>query len=93
MIEVRIALYMRLSMEDKENEEESNSILNQRLLLRRFVLDKFADVKTEVMEFVDDGYSGTNFDRPSVKELLENAKAAKIDCIIVKDFPHFPEIT
>ena len=54
-MEVRIALYMRLSMEDRENEEESNSILNQRLLLRRFVLDKFADVKTEVMEFVDDG--------------------------------------
>lgn len=88
-MEVRIALYMRLSMEDKENEEESNSILNQRLLLRRFVLDKFADVKTEVMEFVDDGYSGTNFDRPSVKELLENAKEAKIDCIIVKDFSRF----
>ena len=76
-------------MEDKENEEESNSILNQRLLLRRFVLDKFVDVKTEVMEFVDDGYSGTNFDRPSVKELLENAKEAKIDCIIVKDFSRF----
>ncbi len=89
MDEQRIALYMRLSMEDKDMEEESNSILNQRLLLRRFVLDNFTDVKTVVEEFVDDGYSGTNFNRPSVKELLEDAKAEKIDCIIVKDFSRF----
>ena len=89
MDEQRIALYMRLSMEDKDMEEESNSILNQRLLLRRFVLDNFTDVKTVVEEFVDDGYSGTNFNRPSVKELLEDTKAEKIDCIIVKDFSRF----
>lgn len=89
MTEVRIALYMRISMEDQEIKEESNSILNQRLLLSRFVLDAFACVKTTVVEFVDDGYSGTNFDRPSVKKLLEDVKGARIDCIIVKDFSRF----
>lgn len=89
MTDLRIAIYMRLSMEDEEMEEESNSISNQRLLLRTFILDTFKDIKTVVTEFVDDGYSGTNFNRPSVMKLLADVKDKKIDCILVKDFSRF----
>ena len=39
----------------------------------------------EVREFVDDGYSGTNFDRPAMKEMLRLCKQGEINCIIVKD--------
>lgn len=43
----------------------------------------------EVLEFIDNGYSGTNFERPKVQELIEMVRANKIDCIIVKDFSRF----
>ena len=45
----------------------------------------------EVLEFIDNGYSGTNFERPKVQELIEMVRANKIDCIIVKDFPGLDE--
>ena len=40
----------------------------------------------EVMEFIDNGYSGTNFERPQVQKLIELVRANQIDCIIVKDY-------
>ena len=43
----------------------------------------------EVLEFIDNGYSGTNFERPKVQELIELVRANQIDCIIVKDFSRF----
>ena len=43
----------------------------------------------EILEFIDNGYSGTNFERPKVQELIEMVRANKIDCIIVKDFFRF----
>lgn len=57
-------LYLRLSIADgdlgKENKDESNSIDNQRLLLVNFITDR-EDMSDEYIEYVDDGYSGTNF--------------------------------
>ena len=83
-----IGFYLRLSLADgdlgKENKEESNSIENQRLLLQSFVESR-DDISGEIIEYVDDGYSGTNFERPSFKRLLEDAKKGKIHTIIVKD--------
>ena len=83
-----IGFYLRLSLADgdlgKDNKEESNSIENQRLLLQSFVESR-DDLSGEIVEYVDDGYSGTNFDRPSFKRLLEDAKKGKIHTIIVKD--------
>lgn len=84
---MNIALYMRLSKEDEFCHEESNSISMQRLLLRDYVREHFPQAK--VMEFSDDGYTGTNFDRPGVQELLERVKNAEVNCIIVKDFSRF----
>ena len=48
------------------------------------------DIKAvETMEFVDNGFSGTNFERPAMQELLEMVREGKINCIIVKDFTRF----
>lgn len=67
--------------------EESNSIRMQRRLLREFVATHFKDY--ELLEFEDDGYSGTSFNRPGVSRLLEMVRNMEIDCIIVKDFSRF----
>ena len=88
----RIALYMRLSKEDekaRENgfEDESNSIKMQRALLCHFVETHFEHYR--LMEFQDDGYSGTNFNRPGVRAMLDLVKQSALDCIVVKDFSRF----
>ena len=87
-----IAIYLRLSREDMKNEaasrkEESNSIAMQRLLLRKYIEENFTDY--EIIEFCDDGYTGTNFDRPGIQEMLERIRNGEINCIIVKDFSRF----
>jgi DNA invertase Pin-like site-specific DNA recombinase len=56
----------------------------QRIMLRDYVREHFPDAM--VMEYADDGYSGTNFERPCVQEMLEAVKNGGINCIIVKDF-------
>ena len=69
-------LYLRLSIADgdlgKDNKDESNSIDNQRTLLVNFVQDR-DDLSDEYIEYVDDGYSGTNFERPAFKRMIEDA--------------------
>lgn len=85
--------YIRLSSEDddlKEGEKlESNSIVNQRNLINTYIQshDEFAGAK--VVEFCDDGWSGKNFERPAVKEMLDQAIQQKAQCIIVKDISRF----
>ena len=82
-----IALYIRLSTEDSR--VGSLSIANQKQALHQFV-DAMEDVKAvEVLEFVDNGYSGTHFERPGVQQLLDLVREGKINCIIVKDFTRF----
>ncbi len=84
-----IAIYLRLSLEDNENLDESNSITNQRLLLKEFILRNPELNQCNIREYCDDGYSGTNFDRPGVTDLIEHVRQNLIDCIIVKDFSRF----
>lgn len=81
----KTGIYLRLSKDD-ERLGESLSIDNQRLILRNYVLSHGGNI---VDEYIDDGYSGTNFDRPGVKRLLEDAQMGKIDTIIVKDLSRF----
>lgn len=78
-----IALYIRLSIEDFKT--ESLSIPNQRSVLRERAMSLSEWETAEVMEFVDNGYSGTNFERPAIQELLERVQEGGINCIIVKD--------
>ena len=81
-----VGIYIRLSQEDEDKahkrESESESVLNQRSLIMNYLRDN-GFVLTD--EYVDDGYSGTNFDRPSFKRLLEDIENGKINCVITKD--------
>lgn len=83
----RIAVYMRLSKMDETVQEESNSISMQRILIRNYIASHFEEF--EVMEYQDDGFSGTNFNRSGVQRLLEDARNEKFDCVVVKDFSRF----
>lgn len=67
--------------------DDSNSIRMQRAMLKSYVQRKFSEY--QLLEFYDDGYSGTNFNRPGVTELLELVKESAVDCIVVKDFSRF----
>ena len=82
-----IALYIRLSIEDYKY--ESMSIENQRLVLNVHAASMPEYDNAEILEFVDNGYTGTNFERPQVQKLIEMVRENKIDCIIVKDFSRF----
>ena len=78
-------LYYRLSKDD-ERAGESLSIENQKLMLRKFAAEQGFTV---IDEYIDDGWSGTSFNRPEVKRLLEDAKTGRINVIIVKDLSRF----
>lgn len=80
-----IALYIRLSVEDFKT--ESLSIPNQKLILREKAMSLPEWDNSEILEFIDNGHTGTNFERPAVQELLTMVQAGKINCIIVKTFP------
>lgn len=85
----QIAIYLRLSKEDEFVKDESNSITNQRAFIRGFINKNKELRKVSVMEFVDDGYSGKNMDRPDMQRMLELVKRKQISCVIVKDFSRF----
>lgn len=74
--------YGRLSKEDVDK-AESDSIKNQRDLIHSYV-EQHPELRL-VMEGYDDGYTGTDFQRPHFKEMLEAVKAGTINCVIVKE--------
>ena len=79
-------LYLRLSRDDGDK-EESNSITGQRELLRDYISQR-----PELREYavrVDDGFSGSTFERPNFQKMIEDVKAGRTDCIIVKDLSRF----
>lgn len=76
------AIYLRLSSDDGDK-AESDSIRNQRSLLQDFV-SKHSELSL-IEEYVDDGYSGANFERPAFQRMMEDVRNHKINCIIVKD--------
>ena len=82
----KTAIYLRLSKED-EKLKESESITNQKSMLIDFVKNK-EDLDL-VYTMIDDGYSGSNFERPAFKKMMEYVKDRKINCIVVKDFSRF----
>lgn len=85
-----IGFYLRLSDEDMhEFQNESNSIQSQREILRHYVQSHAEFQDTQIVEFCDDGYSGTSFSRPGIRKLLEQVKTGAVSVIIVKDFSRF----
>ena len=79
-------LYLRLSRDDGDK-EESGSITGQRELLRDYISQH-----PELREYairIDDGFSGSTFERPGFQKMIEDVKAGRTDCIIVKDLSRF----
>lgn len=79
-------LYLRLSRDDGDK-EESNSITGQRELLRNF-LANHSDIREYTIR-VDDGWSGSTFERPGFQKMMEDVKAGRTNCIVVKDLSRF----
>ena len=79
------ALYMRLSRDD-ENYGDSVSIETQRTILRQYAKEQGLPV---VGEYVDDGWSGTNFERPGFQRMMDDVEAGKVNCIVTKDLSRF----
>ena len=80
------AVYIRLSNDDGDK-EESNSVVNQKKLLTDFVNQK--DDLTLYDTYVDDGYTGTNFKRPSFEKMIKDIEKGRIACVVVKDLSRF----
>ena len=74
-------LYMRLSRDD-ENYGDSVSIETQRTILQQYAKEQGLHV---VGEYVDDGWSGTNFERPDFQRMMDDVEAGKVNCIVTKD--------
>ena len=81
-----VGIYVRLSQED-ERAGESLSIENQKKMLTEYVSKQEGWNLIEICE--DDGYSGTSFDRPGIKQILDDAKSGKINLILCKDHSRF----
>lgn len=79
------ALYMRLSRDDEEY-GDSVSIETQRTILQQHAQENHLHV---VDEYVDDGWSGTNFDRPDFKRMMNDVDSGKVNCIVTKDLSRF----
>ena len=82
-----VGIYIRLSQEDddKKYESDSESVINQRTLLKNYVKENnfsFID------EYVDDGFTGTVFDRPGFKRLLDDIEKRRINTVIDNHFVH-----
>ena len=86
MNEYAIAKYIRLSQDDAVS--ESLSIPHQRLLLDGHIEDMDIPNAT-ILEFVDNGFTGTNVERPAFQEMIELVRCGKVNCIVVKDFSRF----
>lgn len=79
-------IYLRLSKEDGDK-EESDSIINQKELIYEYLKSRDGIRIHEVR--VDDGYSGVNFDRPAFRQMLEDIKSGKVNCVVTKDLSRF----
>ena len=78
--------YVRLSREDGDK-EESNSITGQKDLIRDYFV-RHPELR-ECGMMVDDGFTGSNFDRPGFQKMMAEVKAGRINCIVVKDLSRF----
>ncbi len=76
-----VGLYIRLSKEDKDN-DLSESVMNQKSLLRQYVVENNLDIYDY---YIDDGYSGTNFNRPEFRRLISDIEDKNINMVITKD--------
>ena len=83
-IDYNVGIYIRLSQEDKDKKYESasESVINQRQILKDYVKINNYNL---IDEYIDDGYSGTDFERPAFKRMIDDIQNKKINLVIVKD--------
>lgn len=81
----QVGAYLRLSRDD-ERSGESLSIENQRIILTQFVQEHGWEL---VDTYIDDGLTGTNFDRPEFQRMIEDVRGGRINCVVVKDLSRF----
>lgn len=87
-----VAFYIRLSRQDDDFDEakrQSNSVENQRRLLKEYFEESPELRQEDSCEFIDDGFSGTNFQRPAFQQMLSLIKKRTVNTVIVKDFSRF----
>lgn len=81
-----IAAYQRISRADgdlgKDGKDKSNSIENQKELIQRYISCKESLQNVPVMDFVDDGYTGSNFDRPGFQQMMDGVRNGKLSIIL-----------
>ena len=91
----KTAVYIRLSAEDDNVDgrakKESDSVTSQRILLKSFVIDQLGVAESDILEYVDDGVSGTHFKRQGFQQLQDDMKSGEIGCVVVKDFSRLEE--
>ena len=83
MKKYKCGIYLRLSKEDLLNKDESVSIESQRIIIESFC--KYHNLEI-IKEYVDDGYSGGNFERPGFKQMIKDIELGEVNCILTKDF-------
>ena len=83
----KVALYIRLSREDDDDKAESYSVTSQREILKEY-LKQHPDMELYDI-YIDDGWSGTNFDRPDFQRMIADVKARRVTCVVVKDLSRF----
>lgn len=89
MKESKVAIYIRLSRADEDThrtKEESDSVQHQRLLIHDF-LNRHAELKDAPRtEFVDDGFTGTNTNRPAFQAMMQKLRTGELNVLVTKDF-------
>lgn len=85
MTDFRAGAYLRLSRDD-ERSGESLSIENQRVILTKFIKEHGWEL---VDSYIDDGLTGTNFDRPQFQRMIDDVRNGRINCVVVKDLSRF----
>ena len=84
-----VDFYLRLSLEDDDLKDESNSITSQREILKDYISSKEEFTGVKIREHIDDGYTGTNFNRPAFQKMIGLVKKNEIRTILVKDLSRF----
>ena len=80
------AAYIRLSVENGGNETDETLVVQQ-MLVERFI-EEHPDLRLEEV-YIDNGFTGTNFERPGFMRLMEDIRSGKVQCIVVKDLSRF----
>ncbi|WP_461812663.1 recombinase family protein [Faecalimonas sp.] len=81
-----VGIYIRLSREDGDK-EESDSVVNQKKILTEYIKEEKEFTLYDI--YIDDGFTGTNFNRPSFQRMLLDIESREVNCVIVKDLSRF----